>query len=134
MRPVTTCKKNTVMALDESTHRMFLACHQGQLVVLDLNTGKELQTLPIGDGADDIDFDPATKRIYVTGGTGKGSVDVYRENDADHYESLGGVESAPGAATARLIPELGEFVVFAPAHAHQSAEVLVFQSSHNQKE
>ena len=132
--PVTTCKKNTVMALDESTHRMFLACHQGQLVVLDLNTGKELQTLPIGDGADDIDFDPATKRIYVTGGTGKGSVDVYRENDADHYESLGRVESAPGAATARLIPELGEFVVFAPAHAHQSAEVLVFQSSHNQKE
>jgi DNA-binding beta-propeller fold protein YncE len=87
--PVTTCKKKTVMALDESTHRMFVACHEGQLVVIDLATVKELQTLPIGQGADDIDFDKETKRIYVAGGGGKGSVDVYNEVDADHYQSLG---------------------------------------------
>jgi DNA-binding beta-propeller fold protein YncE len=87
--PVTTCKKKTVMALDESTHRMFVACHEGQLVVIDLATAKELQTLPIGQGADDIDFDKETKRIYVAGGGGKGSVDVYNEVDADHYQSLG---------------------------------------------
>ena len=81
--PVTTCKKNTVMALDESTHRMFVACHEGQLVVVDLNTGKELQTLPIGPGADDIDFAMKTRRIYVASGGGKGSVDVYRAVEAD---------------------------------------------------
>jgi DNA-binding beta-propeller fold protein YncE len=112
--PVTS-KKNTVMALDEATHRMFVACHEGQLVVMDLNTGKELQTLPIGGGADDISFDPATKRIYVSGGAGKGSIDVYEEKDADHYRSLGRIASAPGAATGRLIPELGEYVTFVPA-------------------
>jgi DNA-binding beta-propeller fold protein YncE len=124
--PVTTCKKNTVMALDESTHRMFVACHEGQLVVVDLNTGKELQTLPIGQGADDIDFDTETKRIYVASGGGKGSVDVYRELDADHYESLGKFVSAPGAATARLITELNEYVVLAPAQKNQPAQVLIF--------
>jgi DNA-binding beta-propeller fold protein YncE len=59
--PVTTCKKKTVMALDESTHRMFVACHEGQFVVIDLATVKELQTLPIGQGADDIDFDTETR-------------------------------------------------------------------------
>jgi len=127
--PVTTCKKNTVMALDESTHRMFVACHEGQLVVLDLNTGKELQTLPIGNGADDIDFDPTAKRIYVTGGGGMGSVDVYKERDADHYDSLGRVRSAAGAATARLVSDLNEVVVLAPAQTHQPAEVLVFRVS-----
>lgn len=124
--PVTTCKGNTVMALDESTHRMFVACHEGQLVVIDLNTGKELQALPIGQGADDIDFDKETKRIYVAGGGGKGSVDVYSEVDADHYQSLGRFVSAPGAATARLIPELSEYVVLAPPRKNQSAQVLIF--------
>jgi DNA-binding beta-propeller fold protein YncE len=125
--PITTCKKNTVMALDESTHRMFVACHEGQLVVVDLNTGKELQTLPIGQGADDIDFATDTKRIYVASGGGKGSVDVYREVDPDHYESLGRFVSAPGAATARLVTELSEYVVLAPARNNQPAQVLVFQ-------
>lgn len=124
--PIATCKKNTVMALDESTHRMFVACHEGQLVVIDLNTGKELQTVPIGQGADDIDFATETKRIYVASGGGKGSVDVYREVDADHYESLGRFVSAPGAATARLITELSEYVVIAPAQNNQPAQVLVF--------
>jgi len=125
--PVTTCKKNTVMVLDESTHRMFVACHEGQLVVIDLTSGKELQTLPIGQGADDIDFDKEAKRIYVASGGGKGSVDVYREVDPDHYESLGRFVSAPGAATARLVTELSDYVVLEPARNNQRAQVLVFR-------
>src|SRR5437588_3114079 len=124
--PVTTCKKNTVMALDESAHRMFVACHEGQLAVIDLTSGKELQTLPIGQGADDIDFDKGAKRIYVASGGGKGSVDVYRAVDPDHYESLGRFVSAPGAATARLVTELSEYVVLAPSRNNQQAQVLVF--------
>jgi DNA-binding beta-propeller fold protein YncE len=124
--PITTCKKNTVMALDESTRRMFVACHEGRLVVVDLKTGKELQTLSIGQGADDIDFDQEAKRIYVASGGGKGSVDVYREVDPDHYESLGRFVSAPGAATARLVTELSEYVVLAPSRNNQQAQVLVF--------
>ena len=67
--PVTS-KKNTVVALDEANHRMFVACHQGQLVVMNLDNGKGLQRLPIGGGADDISFDPNTSRIYVSGGEG----------------------------------------------------------------
>jgi DNA-binding beta-propeller fold protein YncE len=129
--PVTKSKGNTVMALDEATNRMFVACHGGHLVVFDMNTGKELQTLAIGEGSDDIDFDPATKRIYVSGGGGEGSIDIYREVDADHYESLGRFVSAPGAATARLVPELGEYIVLAPAQKTKRAEVLIFQVSQN---
>ena len=54
-----------------------------------------------------------------------------KSNDADHYESLGRFVSAPGAATARLVPKLGEYIVLAPAHETKPAEVLVFQVSQN---
>jgi DNA-binding beta-propeller fold protein YncE len=130
--PVTKCRKNTVMALDEESRRVFVACHEGDAVVLDLDSGKELQVLSIGEGADDIDFEPASKRIYVAGGAGNGSVDVYREIDADHYESLGRFISAPGAATARLVPDLGEYIALAPAQKTKRAQVLVFRVSPSQ--
>lgn len=119
-------RKNTVMALDEATRRMFVACHQGQLVVMNLDNGQELQTLPIGGGADDISFDPATRRIYVSGGEGNGSIDVFEEKDADHYVALGRIETAAGAATGRLVPELGEYVTFVPARKAAPAQILVY--------
>jgi DNA-binding beta-propeller fold protein YncE len=127
--PVTSAKLNTVSALDESAHRLFVAGHQGQLVIFDSHSGKELQSLPIGAGADDIAFDAATRRIYIAGGGGHGSIDVYQEIDADHYHCLGRITTEPGAATARLIPELGEYVVMAPPKKGHPAQVLVFEVS-----
>ena len=124
--PVTLGKGNTVMALDESSHRMFVACRGGQLIVFDLNTGKELQSLPIAAGVDDISFDPASKRIYVACGDGAGSIYVYHESGPNSYELLGKVASAPGAATARLVPELQQYIALAPAQKGAPAEVLVY--------
>jgi DNA-binding beta-propeller fold protein YncE len=124
--PVSTAKKNTVSALDETRHRLYVAGHQGQLVIIDSDTGKELQTLPIGDGADDIAFDPVKRLIFVAGGGGQGSVDVIRVLDSGHFESLGRIATEPGAATARLVPELGEYVVMVPAAKGRPAQVLVY--------
>jgi len=125
--PVTLGKGNTVMALDESSHRMFVACRGGQLIVFDLNTGKELQSLPIAGGADDISFDPVSKRIYVACGDGVGSIYVYYESGPDRYELLGKIASAPGAATARLVPELKQYIAIVPAQKDAPAEVLVYR-------
>jgi DNA-binding beta-propeller fold protein YncE len=125
--PVTQGKGNTVMALDESSHRMFVACRGGQLIVFDLNTGKELQSLPIAGGVDDISFDPASNRIYVACGEGEGSIYVYHESGPDSYQLLGKITSAPGAATARLVPELNEYITVAPAQKNLTAEILVYK-------
>src|SRR6266436_1372251 len=94
--PVKLGKDNSTMAFDESAHRLFVGCRSGQMVVFDTQAGKELQALSIGKGADDLMFDPASKRIYATSG-GAGVVNVYKENDPDHYESLGHIPSGPGA-------------------------------------
>lgn len=121
--PITKGKKNVAMALDEKNHRLFSACRSGQIVVLDTQNGKELQALPIVSGVDDLTFDEQNKRLYASG---DGTVDVYQQEDADHYKLLGKAPSAPGGRTSRLIPQLHRFVVAAPQGGSQSARVLVY--------
>src|SRR6266446_9302789 len=52
--PVTKCKTNVAMGFDEADHRLFVACRSGQISVLDTQTGKEVTTLPITKGVDDL--------------------------------------------------------------------------------
>jgi hypothetical protein len=46
--------------MDEKNHRLFVACRDGSMNVLDSDTGKVLQNLPISTGVDDMVFDPAS--------------------------------------------------------------------------
>src|SRR5258708_18469313 len=62
--PVTLCKNNVAMALDEANHRLFIACRTSQIAVLDTQTGKEVTSFAITKGVDDITYDAASKRIY----------------------------------------------------------------------
>jgi DNA-binding beta-propeller fold protein YncE len=125
--PLTLAKGNTSIGLDESTHRLFVAARSGHLVVFNTETGKELQALPIGQGVDDLAFDPANKRIYMSCGANGGSVYVYKEQDADHYQLLGKVRTAPGASTARLVTELARYFVLSPAEKQHRASILVYE-------
>ena len=124
---LTLVKQNFGAAIDERTHRLFVACRKGGLLVLDSNTGKELQTLPIGGDTDYIAFDPPSRRIYVSGGDGHGWVAVYKEEDADHYRLLGEVTTEPGAATSHLVASLGEYIVTTPSSSRGPAQVWVYK-------
>ena len=122
--PLTGCKVNASVAMDEKSHRLFVACRDGNMNVLDSDTGKFLQNLPISTGVDDMIFDPASQRIYVA--TGEGFVNVFHESDADHYETIGKVPTGPLGKTGLLVPALKEYFVAVPPHGDQCAEVLVF--------
>src|SRR6266700_4419306 len=70
--PVTKCKTNVAMAFDEANHRLFVACRSGEIVVFDTQAGKELTSIPITKGVDDMTYNSASKRVYASG---DGSVD-----------------------------------------------------------
>lgn len=120
-------KENYGAAIDERSHRLFVACRQGGLLVLDSRTGRQLQSLPIGGDTDYVAFDPASRRIYTSGGSGDGWVEVYQEEDANHYRLLGRVTTEPGAATSHLVASLGEYIVMTPSAAHRPAQVWVYR-------
>ncbi len=122
--PVTKCNTNVAMAFDEANHRLFIGCRNGQISVLDTQTGKQVSALPITKGVDDIIYDPASKRIYASC---DGDADVYEQSDADHYKLLGKVATGPMGRTALLVPELKRYFVAVPLHGATNAEVLVFE-------
>ena len=122
--PVTKCKTNVAIALDEADHRLFVGCRSGQISVMDTQTGKEITTVPITKGVDDMKYDAASKRIYSAG---DGSVDVYEQSDRDNYKLLGTVPTGPLGKTARLVPELNRYFVAVPQHETENAKILVFE-------
>jgi DNA-binding beta-propeller fold protein YncE len=127
--PITRACSNVAMALDEQRQRLFIGCRSGQIVVLDSNTGKELQTLPIHAGVDDLIYDPATRRIYAST---DGFVDVFDQTDLNHYASRGSVESGRNGRTARFVPELNRLFVSVPQTASATARVLEFEPQNMQ--
>lgn len=115
--------------LDAAHHRLFIGSrmkphegeigggHQyepGKLVVMDTETGKVTEALDSIGGADNLDFDARTGRIYYVGTTG--TVAVFKELDPDHYELLGKVPTGALAKSGLWVPELRRFYSAVPRH------------------
>src|SRR6267154_2377310 len=86
----------------------------GRLTVINTETGKVVQGLDSVGGADDLQYDDATGRIYFVGTTG--TVAVFKEIDPDHFQLLGKVPTGAIAKTGLWVPELKRFYSAVPQH------------------
>jgi DNA-binding beta-propeller fold protein YncE len=115
--------------LDAAHHRLFVGSrtiahtgnigggHQhepGKLVVMDTETGKVIQVLDSVGGADDLQYDAPTGRIYFVGTTG--TIAVFKEIDPNHFTLLGKVPTGAIAKTGLWVPELKRFYSAVPRH------------------
>jgi len=116
---------NYPLALDEKHHRLLVGCRKpATLVVLDADTGRTIATLPCAGDTDDVFYEAATGRIYVSGG--EGAVSVIEQVDADHYRPLTTVPTAAGARTSLLVAAMNRLYVAVPHRGSQAAEILEF--------
>lgn len=120
---------NFPMALDEDHHHLFVATRMpARMSVFDINTGHVIVSLPCVQDSDDLYYDAARKRVYVSGG--EGYVSVFRQTDADHYQLLAKIKSSLGARTSGYYGKgkkgFDRFYVAAPARAGHGAEVLIY--------
>jgi hypothetical protein len=117
--------QNTPLTLDEPDHRLFTVTRKpGKFLVLDTNTGKIVFNMPTVSHADDLSFDERMKRIYIAG---DGFLDVFKQNDPDHYELMERIPTSFRAQTGFLIRELNTYFVAAPHHEQKSAEIRVYK-------
>src|SRR5574337_367834 len=124
--PLTGAQANFPMALDEAQHRLFVGFRKpAKLVVFDTESGKVVASLDSAGDTDDIFYDTARKRIYIS--CGEGFIDLFEQVDADHYKRVVKIPTAPGARTSLFVPELGRLYLAVPRQAGRAAEVRVYE-------
>ena len=110
------------VAFDPAHHRLLIGSRvkrghlykPGKMVVMDSDSGKVIDAIDTEGGVDELEYEPASKRVYYTGTTG--FVEVFKQIDGDHYESLGLVATGPLAKTSLLVPQLRRFYAAVPKH------------------
>jgi DNA-binding beta-propeller fold protein YncE len=124
--PIVSAQNNYPMALDEANHRLFVGTRDPpKLMVFDSNSGKLVSILDIANDADDIFYDAVKKRIYVS--CGVGFVNIFQQQDANHYSITDSIPTAIGARTSLLVPELHRFYLAVPHIGNQNSKILVYQ-------
>src|SRR5262249_14543922 len=93
---VTQAAANYPMALDEAHHRLFIGCRQpARVLVFDTDSGKFLAQVECAGDTDDVFYDAQHQRVYVSGG--EGFISVLAQLDADKYQPIAKIATAPGA-------------------------------------
>ncbi len=78
----------------------------------------------VGD-TDDLFYDAARRRLYVSGG--EGYVDVFQE-DAHRFARIAHVATASGARTSLFAPEQSRLSIAVPHSGSQRPEVRVYEA------
>ncbi len=118
-------QQNLPLFLDEPNHRLLLTTRKSpKLVVIDSDTGKVTTSVPCVGMVDDITYDAKLKRVYLSGDQ---FVEIFKQDDADHYTSLGKIASGFRAKTAIFVPELNRYFLALPRHDKREAEVRVYE-------
>jgi DNA-binding beta-propeller fold protein YncE len=127
--PMENYRDNFPMAFDKAQHRLFVVCRRpAELLALDSRSGKVVAHLGVAGDADDVYYDEARRRIYVSGG--QGFISVVDQVDADHYRLRETVPTAPGARTSLFVPALNRLYLAVPRRGTGIAEIRVYQA-HN---
>jgi DNA-binding beta-propeller fold protein YncE len=102
----------TGLAFDRAARRLFSTCANKTLVVMDADSGKVTQTLPIGPGPDGCIFDAKRKLIFASSG-GDGTITVVRESEPGKYEVAKTIKSQVSAKTIAFDPRSGRLYLSA---------------------
>jgi YVTN family beta-propeller protein len=94
----------TGLAFDPKTRKLFSSCANKMLAIADADSGKVVQTLPIGPGPDGVVRDAETGLIFASSG-GDGTMAIVREVSPGKYEVAKTVKTQIGAKTIALDPK-----------------------------
>jgi DNA-binding beta-propeller fold protein YncE len=117
-------QSNFPMALDEEGHRLYVGCRQpAKLLVFDTESGKETAAVECSGDTDDVFFDAASKRVFVS--CGVGYIDVFSADAAP--KRVAKLPTAAGARTCLYVPDLQKLFLAVPHRGSQQAEVRVYK-------
>jgi DNA-binding beta-propeller fold protein YncE len=124
--PVATAKANYPMSLDEANHRLFIGCRRpAKALVFDTNSGKEIGSFDIVGDTDDLFYDAARNRLYISGG--EGYIDVIQDQGGNRLTRVAHVATAAGARTSLFVADQSRLYLAVPHRGNQKAEIRVYE-------
>jgi DNA-binding beta-propeller fold protein YncE len=124
---VTSAGANYPMALDEANHRVFVGCRRpAKVLVLDSTSGKQTASFDIVGDTDDLFYDAARRRVYISGG--EGYLDVVQDEGANRFVRLAHIATAAGARTSLFVADQSRMYLAVPHRGSQKAEIRVFEA------
>lgn len=111
----------TGLGVDAAHHRLFAACGNNKMVVLDSDSGKMVATATIGNDPDGLAFEAKTGRIFTS--NVDGTVTIIQQESADKYTVLQNVKSSQGCKTIALDEKTGRVFTCAPQFGPKPAAV-----------
>jgi len=115
--PIAPAEEATAMDMDVQHHRLFVGGRNKLLAIMDADTGKVLQTFPIGSGVDTNIYEPATGLLFTA--TREGTLHIFHEDSADKFSVVETVKTEFGARNMALDPKTHQLFIdtadFAPA-------------------
>ena len=114
------------MALDENQYRLFVGFRSpSKIYAYDTEAGRLATSVDSVGDVDDIFYDAARKMMFVIGG--EGYIDIFSQQDADHYQLMTRIPTASGVRTGLWVSELNRLYVAVPHRGTQEAGIQVYE-------
>ena len=118
------CKRPVALAIDGKHFRLFAACENWKLVVMNTITGASIATLTTGPGTDAIAYDPNRELIFAANGGGYGSLTVIQQNaNIDTYAVAQVLPTRERARTMAVDPSTGDVYLVTDFHGVDLAKL-----------
>lgn len=99
--PLAPGEEPTGIAIDSAHHRLFAACHNKLLIMIDSLSGSVIASAPIGTGVDGCAFDEANQLVFASCGDGTTTI---AKAVGDKLEVVQTLTTERGARTMALDP------------------------------
>ena len=115
------------LVLDEENHRVYIGCRkEPAIVIFDTEIGKEVGSVAIPGGIDDLQIDLKRKRLYAS--CGEGFLVVLKQDGADKLEVVEKLATVKDAKTCAYVPETGRLYLGVPRQeGKEGPEIRVYK-------
>lgn len=98
--PIAPAEEATAMDMDVKHHRLFIGGRNKLLAIMDAETGKVIQTFPIGVGVDTNIYESETGLLFTA--TREGTLHIFHEDSSDKFSEVETLKTEFGARNAAL--------------------------------
>ena len=102
------CREPRSLAVDGAHQRVFAACDNMKLAVMNAGSGEAVTSMPIGPGTDAVGYDPGRGLIYTANGGAQGTLTIVRQDVTDSYAIIQNLPTRQRARTLAVNTDTGE--------------------------